>query len=80
MPKPVRPPPVMAPSSVWVKPYCSAHWPRMPARIEKPTPAAAIAMKPAQRSRWALTPAGEPASAVEWAECSGAFMRSRLRG
>ena len=37
-----RPPPVMAPSSVWVKPYCSAHWPRMPPRIEKPTPEAAF--------------------------------------
>jgi len=61
MPKPVRPPPVMAPSSVWVKPYCSAHWPRIPPRIANPTPAARIAMKPAHKSREALgtTPAGD---------------------
>ena len=54
MPKPVRPPPVMPPSSVWVKPYCSAHWPRMPARIENPTPEARMAMKPAQSRRLAF--------------------------
>src|SRR5262249_47949948 len=54
MPKPVRPPPVIAPSSVCVKPYCSAHWPRMPARIENPTPDAMIAMNPAQSRRYAL--------------------------
>src|SRR4051794_2334420 len=54
MPKPVRPPPVIAPSSVWVKPYCSAHCPRMPARIENPTPEAMMAMNPAQSRRYAL--------------------------
>ncbi len=52
MPKPVRPPPVIAPSSVWVKPYCSAHCPRMPARIENPTPEAMMAMNPAQSRRF----------------------------
>ncbi len=51
MPKPVRPPPVMAPSSVCVKPYWLDHWPRMPARIENPTPEAMMAMNPAQSSR-----------------------------
>src|SRR3954447_14207965 len=54
MPKPVRPPPVIWPSSVWVKPYCSAHCPRMPARIENPTPEARMAMNPAQSRRYAL--------------------------
>ena len=63
IPKPVSPPPVIAPSSVCVKPYCSAHWPRMPPRIANPTPAARIAMKPAQSSRWALN--GVPSVAVE---------------
>ena len=40
--------------SVMVNPNCSAHWPRMPPRTEYPTPAARIAINPAQRSRRAF--------------------------
>src|SRR5262245_18156009 len=53
-PKPNRPPPVMPPSSVWVKPYSLPQRPRMPARTEKPTPEAKMAKKPAQSSRLAF--------------------------
>src|SRR4051812_35101644 len=60
MPNPVNPPPVIAPSSVWVKPYCSPHWPRMPARIENPTPEARMAMNPAQSKRYAFGAARSP--------------------
>src|SRR6185437_14037808 len=54
MPNPVSPPPVISPRSVSVKWNCFPQSPRMPARTEKPTPSARIAMKPAQRIRCAL--------------------------
>src|SRR5581483_5531770 len=53
-PKPTRPPPVMVPSSAWVKPYCRPQSTRMPPRTPKPTPAAKIEKKPAHNRRLAL--------------------------
>src|SRR5262245_53923950 len=54
MPKPSRPPPVIPPSSVWVKPYSAPQMVRTPARTEKPTPDAKMAKKPAHKSRCAF--------------------------
>src|SRR5277367_1712211 len=54
MPKPVRPPPVMPPRSLWVKPNCVPQSLKMPPRTEKPTPAARMAMKPAKSRRFAF--------------------------
>src|SRR5258708_1231815 len=54
MPKPVSPPPVMAPNSLCVKPNCLPQSPRMPPRMANPTPAARMAMKPAKSRRFAL--------------------------
>src|SRR5437667_409835 len=48
-PKPTRPPPVMPPSSVCVKPNCLLQSPRTPARTEKPMPAAISVRKLAQK-------------------------------
>src|SRR5881394_1753269 len=58
MPNPVRPPPVMFPRSLCVNPNCVPQSPRIPPRIENPTPAAKMAMKPAHKSRyaWGATP------------------------
>src|SRR5688572_13041307 len=54
IPKPVRPPPVIWPRSLCVKPNWAPQSPRMPPRMENPTPAARMAMKPAQSSRLAF--------------------------
>src|SRR6185369_14072207 len=58
MPNPVKPPPVMFPRSLWVNPNCVPQSPRIPPRMENPTPAAKMAMKPAHKSRyaWGATP------------------------
>src|SRR5437899_10090836 len=56
-PKPQRPLPVIAPSSVWVKPNSRPQSSRMPLRMEKPTPAAIRVMKLARKSRlWPAVP------------------------
>src|SRR5262245_1800397 len=52
--KPVKPAPLMLPNSVAVKPNSAPQLSRIPPRIAKPTPAARMAIKPAQRSRFAL--------------------------
>ena len=52
--KPVKPAPLMSPSCAPVKPKSAPQLARMPPRIPKPTPAARMAMKPAQSSRLAL--------------------------
>ncbi len=52
--KPVKPAPVMSPISVSVKPNSPRQLSKNPPRIAKPTPAARIAKKPAQRRRFAL--------------------------
>src|SRR5688572_15683594 len=54
MPNPVRPPPVICPRSLWVNPNWAPQSPRIPPRIENPTPAARMAIKPAHNSRLAL--------------------------
>src|SRR5688572_33262055 len=54
MPNPVRPPPVICPRSLWVNPNWAPQSPRIPPRIENPTPAARIAIKPAHNSRFAF--------------------------
>src|SRR5690349_8405609 len=53
-PKPTSPNPVTSPTCVWVNPNCVAQSARIPPRTPKPTPAARMAMKPTQRSRFAL--------------------------
>src|SRR6266542_1704225 len=53
MPKPVKPPPVIFPRSLCVNPNCVPQSPRIPPRMENPTPAAKMAMKPAHKSRYA---------------------------
>src|SRR5687767_7910977 len=52
--KPIRPIAPMLPSCPAVKPNSPAQLSKIPPRTAKPTPAAKIAAKPAQRSRLAL--------------------------
>src|SRR5215471_19272129 len=51
---PVRPAPVMAPSSLAVKPNSEPQFARIPPRTPNPTPVARIATKPAHSSRAAF--------------------------
>src|SRR5207302_1289457 len=74
-PKPHSPPPVMPPSSDFVKPNCPPQSPRMPLRIAKPTPFAKIVINPANSSQWAL---GVAASARDDFTDED-FMETRLR-
>jgi hypothetical protein len=50
----MNPAPPMAPSWAPVKPNSFDQLSKMPPRMAKPTPAARMAMKPAQRRRFAL--------------------------
>src|SRR5262245_17063454 len=52
--KPLKPAPPMAPSWAAVKLNSAPQLSKIPPRMAKPTPAARIAMNPAQRSRAAL--------------------------
>src|SRR5262245_30381405 len=58
--KPVKPMPLMLPTSVSVKPNSDRQLSRKPPRMAKPTPAARIAIKPPQRRRLALEAMGPP--------------------
>src|SRR5437667_4334665 len=80
MPKPVSPPPVIRPSSPWVKPNCAPQSARMPLRMENPTPAATRVRKPAQNKRcWPATAlfAGAPTVSTGLLRLSRLLLRHR---
>src|SRR5215211_6599874 len=54
IPKPISPPPVMVPSSDWVKPNCVPQSLRIAPRTENPMPAASSVAKLAQNRRLSL--------------------------
>src|SRR2546430_2731548 len=54
IPNPVKPPPVMFPRSLCVKPNWVPQSPRIPPRMENPPQPARLPMKPPNKSQYAL--------------------------